>query len=192
MPYRSLPDPEIQGEASIDPLGLMAAADNLADWILPGLTARMWRPRFLTAIAITSVITEPFREEIAKDGVSPPWLVMEWHYVEAMTNIRQGNGINIQRIPGIDKARQASNDEVPLSSPRYLKTPKVFGYHGVYKRLAKYLDVVNEDFSLGRMATGLFVFGRKNKALLDFVIKKPRKEKVQRRAKCYVMLCVMP
>jgi hypothetical protein len=38
MPYRSLPDPEIQGEVSIDPLGLMAAADNLADWILPGLT----------------------------------------------------------------------------------------------------------------------------------------------------------
>ena len=38
MPYRSLPDPEIQGEVSIDPFGLMSAADNLADWILPGLT----------------------------------------------------------------------------------------------------------------------------------------------------------
>jgi hypothetical protein len=42
--YRSLPDPEIQGEVSIDPLGLMPAADKLADWILPGLTAPMWRP----------------------------------------------------------------------------------------------------------------------------------------------------
>ena len=168
MPYRSLPDPEIQGEASIDPLGLMAAADNLADWILPGLTARMWRPRFLTAIAITSVITDPFREEIAKDGVSPPWLVMEWYYVEAMTNIRQGNGINIQRIPGIDKARQASNDEVPLSSPRYLKTPKVFGYHGVYKRLAKYLDVVNEDFSLGENGYRLICIWEKEQGLAGF------------------------
>jgi hypothetical protein len=38
MPYRSLPDPEIQGEVNINPLDLMAAADNLADWILPGLT----------------------------------------------------------------------------------------------------------------------------------------------------------
>ena len=38
MPYRSLPDPEIQGEVRIDPLRLMSAADNLADWILPGLT----------------------------------------------------------------------------------------------------------------------------------------------------------
>jgi hypothetical protein len=38
MPYRSLPYPEIQEEVSIDPLGLMSAADNLADWILPGLT----------------------------------------------------------------------------------------------------------------------------------------------------------
>jgi hypothetical protein len=35
MPYRSLPDPEIQGEVSIDPLGLMPAADNLADWLFP-------------------------------------------------------------------------------------------------------------------------------------------------------------
>ena len=38
MPPRSLPDPEIQREVSIDPLGLMSAPDNLADWILPGLT----------------------------------------------------------------------------------------------------------------------------------------------------------
>ena len=37
MPCGSLPDPEIQGEISIDTLGLMSAADNLADLILPGL-----------------------------------------------------------------------------------------------------------------------------------------------------------
>jgi hypothetical protein len=53
MPYRSLPDPEIQGEVSVDPLGLMAAADNLADWILPGLTvlalSRLARVRADTA-----------------------------------------------------------------------------------------------------------------------------------------------
>jgi len=63
MPYRTLADPEVQGEGSIDPLGLA----TLADWMLPGMTARMWRPRFLTAIAVTSMIVEPLREEFAFD-----------------------------------------------------------------------------------------------------------------------------
>jgi hypothetical protein len=168
IPFRSKFDPETQGEGSIDPLGLMSAADRLADWILPGLTARMWRPRFLTAIAAMSVITEPFREEIAKDGVSPPWLVMEWYFVEAMANLRADNGINSSRIPGIDKARQAVADKVPLSSSRYLKTPKVFGYHGVYKRLGKYLDVVNEDFGLGESGYRLLCIWEKEQGLVGF------------------------
>ena len=168
IPFRSKFDPETQGEGSIDPLGLMSAADKLADWILPGLTARMWRPRFLTAIAAMSVITEPFREEIAKDGVSPPWLVMEWYYVEAMANLRADNSFNSNRIPGIAKARQAVADKVPLSSSRYLKTPKVFGYHGVYKRLGKYLDVVNDDFGLGESGYRLLCIWEKERGLAGF------------------------
>ena len=115
-----------------------------------------------------SVITEPFREEIAKDGVSPPWLVMEWYFVEAMANLRADNGINSSRIPGIDKARQAVADKVPLSSSRYLKTPKVFGYHGVYKRLGKYLDVVNEDFGLGESGYRLLCIWEKEQGLAGF------------------------
>jgi hypothetical protein len=87
IPYRSEFDPEIQGEGSIDPLGLAALADRLADWIFPGMTARMWRPRFLTAMAATSVIVEPFEDELAKDGATPPWLIFEWYYVEAMTRL---------------------------------------------------------------------------------------------------------
>ena len=72
IPYRSLADPEIQGERSIDPLGLATLADHLANWILSGLTARMWRPRFLTAIAATSVTVEPFGEQLAKDRATSP------------------------------------------------------------------------------------------------------------------------
>ena len=34
IPYRSESDPEVQGEGSIDPLGLATVADRLADWII--------------------------------------------------------------------------------------------------------------------------------------------------------------
>ena len=135
MPYRTLADPEVQGEGSIDPLGLATLADHLADWMLPGMTARMWRPRFLTAIAVTSLVVEPLAEEFAKDGVTPPWLIFEWYYVEAVAALADREGNALRRIPGIDKARQALRDRVPLNATRYLKTAKVFGYHGVFRRL---------------------------------------------------------
>jgi hypothetical protein len=142
IPYRTLADPEVQAEGSIDPLGLATLADRLAEWVLPGMTARMWRPRFLTAMAVASVVVEPFEDTMARDGASPPWLVFEWYYVESMASVGEGQGDGLRRVPGIDKARQARRNKVPMSADRYLKTPKVFGFHGVYKRLARHLDVV--------------------------------------------------
>jgi hypothetical protein len=155
MPCRTLADPEVQGEGSIDPLGLATLADHLADWMLPGMTARMWRPRFLTAIAVTSLVVEPLAEELAKDGVTPPWLIFEWYYVEAVAALADREGNGLRRIPGIDKARVALRDRVPLNATRYLKTPKVFGYHGVYKRLATHVDIVDDSLALGENGHGL-------------------------------------
>ncbi len=149
MPYRTLPDPEVQGEGSLDPLGLASAADRLAEWMLPGMTARMWRPRFLTAMAATAPVVQPFEDEIARDGVSPPWVVLEWYYVEALARIGRGGEADLRRVPGIDKARRAQRDGVPLSADRYLKMAKVFGFHGVYKRLARNLDVADDNLALG-------------------------------------------
>ena len=168
IPYRSLSDPEVQGEGSIDPLGLATIADHLGDWILPGMTARMWRPRFLTAIAVTSTIVEPYIEQLARDGVSPSWLVVEWYYVEAMAGLREGKVGSLRRIPGIDKARQARHDQVPMNATRYLKTPKVFGFHGVYKRLARHIDIVNDDLALGENGYRLVRTWEKEQALSGF------------------------
>jgi hypothetical protein len=168
MPYRSLSDPETQGEGSIDPLGLATLADRLADWILPGMTARMWRPRFLTAMAVTSAIAEPYSEQLAKDGVSPPWLVVEWYYVEAMAGLTQENVGSLRRIPGIDKARQALGDRVPMNANRYLKTAKVFGFHGVYKRLARHLDIVDDDLAVGESGYRLLRIWEQEQGLLGF------------------------
>jgi hypothetical protein len=38
---------------------------------------------------------------------------------------------------------------VPLNADRYLKTPKVFGFNGVYKILARHLDIVDDELRLG-------------------------------------------
>ena len=101
MPVRSLADPEVQGEGSIDPLGLATLADRLADWMLPGMTARMWRPRFLTAMAAASWILEPLEDRIGEDGISPPWLVLEWCYVEAMACLGEAEAVALRRTPGM-------------------------------------------------------------------------------------------
>ncbi len=92
IPYRSESDPEVQGEGSIDPLGLATVAGHLADWILPGVTARMWRPRFLTAMVVASAVVEPFEDVFAKDGATPAWLIFEWHYVEPMARLEDKDG----------------------------------------------------------------------------------------------------
>ena len=78
------PDPEQSGEGGLDPLGLASLADRLADTIAPGVTARMTRIRFVTAIAIGAVATESMREAVAADGVSPAYLAFEWLLVEAL------------------------------------------------------------------------------------------------------------
>jgi hypothetical protein len=149
IPFRTLVDPEVQGEGSIDPLGLALLADRLADWILPGMTARMWRPRFLTAMAAAASILQGLEDEVAHDGVTPPWLILEWYFVEAIADVDEPEAGTFRRIPGIDKARRARRDKVPMNPARYLKTPKVFGFHGVYKRLARHLDIVDDDLRLG-------------------------------------------
>ncbi len=145
LPFLSAADPEAGGEGSIDPLGLAPLADRLADQIAPGITARMSRIRYLTAISVASRILEPYLDErMASDG-SPPFLVLEWMIVEAFA--RTGGDLpgDARQIPGIDKARASVIRGEPMCARNYLKTPKVFGFHGVYKTLAQALLLVDRD-----------------------------------------------
>jgi hypothetical protein len=167
IPFRSQFDPEIQGEGSIDPLGLAALADRLADWIFPGMTARMWRPRFLTAMAAASVIVEPFADALAKDGTTPPWLIFEWYYIEPIARLPDDE-ISGQRIPGILKAQQAARDKVPMNPDRYLKTPKVFGFHGVYKTLATHAKVLDSRLMLNENGTQLLKIWEQEQGLSGY------------------------
>lgn len=144
LPFFSEADPEIGAEGGIDPLGMAPVADRLADEIAPGITARMSRVRYLTAISVASALLESFEDRTAPDG-SPPYLVFEWMVVEAFA--RKGSELPTdgRQIPGIDKARRALLRKERMTSRNYLKTPKVFGFHGVYRTLAQSLRLIDSN-----------------------------------------------
>src|SRR5438094_3155404 len=58
LPFSTIYDPVEDPPSSIDPLGTLTYAERLAEILLPGFTARMWRPRLLTLAAVNGVIVE--------------------------------------------------------------------------------------------------------------------------------------
>ena len=127
-------------EGGIDPLGTDPLADALAVQLVPGVRERQRHPRFLTAMAVSLHVCQDFEEEaLASDGVSEPWQVFEWYLVEGL--VRKGEVQDRTGLPGSAKGKRAFQDKVPLSAKRYLKTPTVFGFHGVYRQLARTLGV---------------------------------------------------
>lgn len=141
LPFLTERDPPLAGEGILDPLGLATLGDRLADEIAPGMTARMYRPRFLTAMAVVSSLTEDLEDRLASDEVTPPYLVFEWFVVEAFARMK----LSTRRVSGMDKARAAVARGGSLDARSYLKTPKVFGFHGIYRRLAVALGIVDRD-----------------------------------------------
>jgi hypothetical protein len=167
LPFLTLPDPVVSGEGALDPLGLAAIGDQLSEWILPGLRARMSRPRFLTAIAVSAIVREGLEESYAADNITPSYLVFEWLLVEGFA--RAGREDEILRTPGILKAREAVRAGMRLSAKNYLKVPSVFGFHGVYKRLATNLGIVDDDFSLGESGYTLVKIWEQEQQLEGFI-----------------------
>jgi hypothetical protein len=166
LPFLSLPDPATTGEGVLDPLGLAAVADRLADQILPGLRARMSRPRFLTSIAVASVVCEGLEEVSGADGLTPAYLAFEWLLVEGF--VRAGDKYSVQRTPGILKAREAKDSGEKMSPRAYLHIPTVFGFHGVYKPLARSLGVVDDDLNLSDNGYALLRCWEKEQGLEGF------------------------
>lgn len=142
LPFVTAADPAAGGEGAIDPLGFAQVADRLAEWVLPGMTSRMERPRFVTAMAVSAAVCEGLEDRGAGDGMTPAEVVFEWLLVEGFA--RRAGRDEVRRTPGIDKAAAAVAAGIPLSARGYLKTPSVFGFHGVYKRLARHLGVVDD------------------------------------------------
>lgn len=74
MPY----DPAADSPGNIDLLDKVASAEQLAEVLLPGLTARMWRTRLLTFNAVAAIViwrAVHGSEDRLQDAVQPNALV---------------------------------------------------------------------------------------------------------------------
>jgi len=138
--------PELS-EGSIDPLGLAPLSARLAERLTPGIRERTMHPRFMTAMTVGAVVCEYFPEDkVAADEQSSPWQVYEWYAVLGMVHrSRKSNQPEaIRGLPGREKAATALKTQpVYLSAANYLKVPSVFGFHGVYKGLARELNILD-------------------------------------------------
>lgn len=145
VPFLTSYDPAGSSEGTLDPLGLYQIADQLATRLVPAVRERMQRIRFLTAMAIGGLVTEgldaaPDQPEIR------PFLVWEWLVVEAIVRTL-GDDPDVWGVPGTLVTRRALTEYNYLDDRSYLKTPRIFGFHGVYKRLAIHLGLA--DVHLG-------------------------------------------
>ena len=144
LPLLSIHDPEGAGSTSLDPLGLTPIGEQLAVELIPGVRERQTHPRYLTAIAVSHAICQDFAEEtVAIDGFSEPWQVLEWYVVEGL--VRSAGTTSDAKVPGSQKTKKALAQGLPLCASRYLKTPTIFGFHGVYRLLARTLRVEQSE-----------------------------------------------
>lgn len=166
VPFLSEKDDAEKSEGGIDPLGLEAIADALGTRLVPGVRERQTHPRYLTATAVGLAVCERFDEgTLAKDGVSEPWQVFEWYLVEGL--VRTANGPT-RGVPGSQKALKAILEKVPLSARRYLKTPTVFGFHGIYRLLGRTLGI-EQAGRLGEFGYELLEVWARERGLTAFV-----------------------
>lgn len=146
-PTLSLPDPLQDSEGSVDPLSLQRTYELLADKILPAVTVRMGRIRFLTAMSLGALVCQHYdADAVAIDGITPPWLVYEWFVIEAFA--RELGDTRGERIPGLLKVKNCLGNQRPVSASAYLKTPKVFGFSGIFRRLATRSRILDDELRL--------------------------------------------
>lgn len=153
FPFLTSYDPPGTSEGTLDPLGLYQIADQLAMQLVPAVRERMQRIRFLTAMAVGALVTERLDDDPRQRDASP-YLIWEWLVVEALMR-EMGDDPNIWGVPGTLVARRALGQHGYLDARSYLKTPRVFGFHGVYKRRATHLGIVDVHLGPGPNAEGL-------------------------------------
>jgi hypothetical protein len=141
-------DPGVSGEGSLDPMGLGALSDRLADRLVPGVRARMQSIRFVTAMAVGATACETLADEQPVDDISTPAICFEWLVIEALVR-RLSPQEMPTGVPGSQKARAVVNRRERLSAATYLKSPTVFGFNGVYKPFAIDAGVVSSDLEPG-------------------------------------------
>ena len=157
LPLATPYDPAEDPPGSVDPLGTVASAEQLADILLPGLTARMWRARHLTFTAFAALVGE---RAAAAEGSSEEMrlearLGLERLFVSAIAWKDEKKEDDwskaARRLPGIGLARRAiRSGHQPLGKQNFLKGQAINGPFGVVHRLARNLDIIDDDNRLSR------------------------------------------
>jgi hypothetical protein len=153
FPFLTSYDPPGTSEGTLDPLGLYQIADQLAVQLVPAVRERMQRIRFLTAMAVGAMVTEGLEDD-ARQRDASPHVVWEWLVVESLIR-SMGDDPSVWGVPGTLVTRRALDQHGYLDARSYLKTPRIFGFHGVYKRLAIHLGLVDVHLGAGPNAEGL-------------------------------------
>lgn len=165
-------DPAEDPPGSIDPLGTLGPAERIAEVLFPGFTARMWRPRLLTFVAVAALVAERAKIKLSspKDDSMAARLSFERLFVSAVVRQHVRDPDNwqnaTQRLPGSLLARRAllSGDTL-LGRTNFLKGQAVNGPYGVVARLARHLGVIDEDDLLGRNGEKLLLMWSADKKL---------------------------
>ncbi len=153
LPFLTAYDPPGTSEGTLDPLGLYQIANQLAVQLVPAVRERMQRIRFLTAMAVGALITEGLDGDPQYRDASP-YLVWEWLVVQALVE-QETIADDMTGVAGRLMARRAIDQHGYLDARSYLKTPRIFGFHGIYKRLAVHLGILSVDLAPGPNAEKL-------------------------------------
>lgn len=160
-------DPGAVGEGSLDPLGLGAVADRIADCLAPGVRARMSQPRFVTLSAVGAFACQPISDLVASDGKTTFDLAFEWLVVESL--VQHPNPDRLRGVPGSQKAQRAAKTGDRLSASTYLAGPRVFGFTGVYRPFAQDAQVLGSDGLPAANAETLIEAWEKDQQLGGFI-----------------------
>lgn len=171
MPRLSAYDPGATGEGSLDPLGLAAVADRIADLIVPGLRARMSNPRFATLCVVGATAGHPLRDAISSDGKTTVDIAFEWIVLEAL--VRAADADAARGVPGSQKARRAVATNSRLSASSYLVAPRVFGFNGVYRPFCRDSELLDAEGSPAVNAERLILAWEADQRVEGFISGRP-------------------
>lgn len=150
-------DDSTEPPSSVDPLGTQAHAERIADVLLPGLTARMWRPRFLTFVTVATRVAEGAKEKLNRwdDDILDARLAFERLFVSALVRqdvLTPGRWkAAVEKLPGKRLATAAFRaNDTPLGTANFIDAQASNGPYGVMARLARHTGILDDADALGR------------------------------------------
>lgn len=132
LPFQTEFDPPEQAEGSLDPLGFYSIADALGVRLAAGVRERQSHPRYLTLALVGQLAVTGIEGPTSR---IPPWLAYEWLVVRSLVHELRDSNRTTDGIPGSLKVSQTLKAGLPVCDETYLKTPTVFGFHGIYRVL---------------------------------------------------------